>query len=264
MQKLRRPLDRVARATEAIEHTVAPKAEAQVVEVGGPHLGTVALDFTQQLLLAGVEVVALLYLMLATSEALLDRLASVFPDPRHRTAAIAIARDAQRSFSRYLATFALINGTFGVTVGRAMRLVGMPHPLLWGVLAALFEFVPFIGMLSLFVLACLTAIVTFSDTGHVLAVPLLLFGLNFTVENVVAPFVFGRRLMLHPVIVLVSVLFWYWLWGVAGAFLAVPMLVFLGALSEHVPSLAPLRGLVGERLGRRILLPHLTESPTHS
>ena len=264
MQGLRRPLDRVARATEAIEQTVSPKANGRVVEVSGPRLGTVALDVTQQLLLGLVEVVALLYVMLATGETLLDRVAGVFRDPRHRTTALAIARDAQRSFSRYLGTFALINGTFGLCVGLAMLLLGMPHPMLWGALAALFEFVPFIGMLSLFVLATLTALVTFNDSVHLVAIPLVLLGLNFTVENLVAPFVFGRRLLLHPVVVLVSVLFWYWLWGVAGAFLAVPMLVFLGALAEHVPALAPLGGLVGERQGRRILLTGLEDSRTHA
>lgn len=253
LRQFRRPVERVVRAADELGTAVAPATsdDVQQVELTTPRLGRVALDVTQNVLIGAVEVIALLFVMLASGGMFLDQLARLLPEFRRKEVAIALAQDLQSSFARYLSTFALVNASFGLCVGVALWLLDVPHAALWGVMAAFTEFVPFLGAIALIAGATLSALVTFESTAHIIAVPLVLTTLNLLVENVVVPFVFGRRFTLQPIVVLLSVLFWYWVWGVPGAFLAVPMLIVAQIASRHVPALAPLGELVGERRQER-------------
>lgn len=263
LQRFRRPVERVVQAADELGTAVAPTTsnDVQRVELSTPRLGRVALDVTQNVLIGAVEVVALLFVMLASGGMFLDQLARLLPEFRRKEVAIALAQDLQTSFARYLATFALVNVCFGLSVGLALWLLDLPHAALWGVMAAFTEFVPFLGAVALIAGATLSALVNFDSTSHILAVPLVISTLNLLVENVMVPFVFGRRFTLQPVVVLLSVLFWYWVWGVPGAFLAVPMLIVAQIASRHIPALAPLGQLVGERRRERRRVVVLGEDP---
>jgi predicted PurR-regulated permease PerM len=110
---------------------------------------------------------------------------------------------------------------------------------LWGILIFFLEFVPYLGGASMLILLTLAGLASFDRIGQAL-LPLLVYLAVTTLQNnLVSPVAYGLRLRLNPVAVLVSVLFWYYMWGVPGAFLAVPIIATIKVLGEHLESLAP-------------------------
>jgi len=116
---------------------------------------------------------------------------------------------------------------------------------LWGAMAALAEFVPYLGATAMLAMLTMAGLITFPDLGHALLVPAAYLAVNLIQANFVTPAVLGRRLTLNPVAILVGLVFWWWIWGVGGAFIAVPMLATFKIFCDHIESLAP----IGEFLG---------------
>ena len=149
-----------------------------------------------------------------------------------RRSALHAVEDTQRLISRYLFTITVINAALGASVAIAFAIIGMEEPLLWGVAAFLLNYMPFVGTLVGVTSAAAIALVTFDAWQVALIPPLVYLALGTLEGQVVTPALVGRRLEINVVIVLLSVMFWTWLWGPAGAFLAVPMLVIVKALME--------------------------------
>jgi predicted PurR-regulated permease PerM len=119
-----------------------------------------------------------------------------------------------------------------------MHLLGMPNPLLWGVMVALFNFVPYVGAAVSGTILTVVAFVTFSNLHDVMLVPMLYFALETIEGQFITPFLTGRSLTLNPVMIFISLLLWGWLWGVVGALMAVPILMTLKIFCDHIGSLA--------------------------
>ena len=150
-----------------------------------------------------------------------------------------------RRLSRYLAALSLVNAGFGLTVMLGLWAIGLPYPALWGFLAALLRFVPYVGTLVAFCLPEMVSIAHF--TGWI--EPLLVLGLFVAAESmttVVEPLVYSKSTGLSPTGMLVAALFWTWLWGALGLLLANAMTVCLAVIGQAVPAL----GFVGTLLGR--------------
>jgi predicted PurR-regulated permease PerM len=128
-----------------------------------------------------------------------------------------------------------------------MYLVGMPNPFLWGALVTCLEFIPYIGALTIIAILTIASLTVFDSVGHALLVPGTFVALNLIQGNLVGPLVMGHRLSLNPVAIFVGVAFWWEIWGIAGAFLAVPVLASIKIVCDHVE---PLHG-VAEFLGQR-------------
>jgi predicted PurR-regulated permease PerM len=127
----------------------------------------------------------------------------------------------------------LISIGLGIATGVGLAAIGFPNPVLWGTTTAVLTFVPYIGPV-LVTLALLVAGGMESGTGlAMLAPPALFLGLHFIESNFISPLIMGARLRINPVFVFLSVLFWSWLWGIAGAFVAVPLLLGLRAASQR-------------------------------
>jgi predicted PurR-regulated permease PerM len=126
-----------------------------------------------------------------------------------------------------------------------MYFLGIPNPVLWGVMTALLHYIPYLGALAGITILTVVAILTFDDFTRILLVPSTYFALHFIEAYFVTPTILGRRLALNPVMIFVWLIFWGWVWGVIGAVLAVPILAVLKIVSDHFKSLAPL----GEFLG---------------
>jgi predicted PurR-regulated permease PerM len=122
----------------------------------------------------------------------------------------------------------------------------MPNPLLWGVGACLLEFVPYLGAATMTTMLTIAGLVTFDDVGRALLVPGVYIAIDLLQANVISPIILGRRLTLNPVAIFVGLLFWTMVWGVPGAFLAVPLLATFKSFCDHIERLRP----VGEFLGR--------------
>jgi predicted PurR-regulated permease PerM len=216
---------------------------------GGSSVATVAarvFGTTTAVLAAIVEVVLLTFLLLASGDTFLNKLVRVLPLRREKREAVEIAGETERVVSRYVLVTALINVGQGVLVGVAMALLHVPSPVLWGLLTFALEFIPYLGGASMIILLTLVGLATFDSLGHALLPPLTYLAITTLQNNLVSPIAYGRRLRLNPVAVFVGVLFWYSLWGVAGAFLAVPILASLKILGDHIDSLAPLAEFLGD------------------
>jgi len=155
------------------------------------------------------------------------------------------ARQVESEVSRYLGTVTLINIGEGTAVGLVAYLLGMPTPVLWGVMAALLPYIPFLGAMVGIGTTAVVALLTFQETGRALLMPLAYMAINFTQAYLVTPLLLGRRLTLNPVVIFLGLTFWGWMWGVVGALIAVPLLVIFKILCDHSERLAP----IGEFLG---------------
>jgi predicted PurR-regulated permease PerM len=188
--------------------------------------------------------VILLYFLLASEHWVLSRVVEAVPRQRTRALLLGGVRAAQREIGHWLAVVGVVNCAVGLLMGLVLWMLGLPNPTLWGALTAVFCFVPYIGPMALMALLLLAGISTF-DTGLQALGPMLAFIVIHAVEsNVVSPLIVGRRLSLSPVSVFLSVMFWGWLWGIAGALIAVPVLIVLRSACRRT------RGL---RLARRFL-----------
>ena len=190
---------------------------------------------------AGIAVVlVLLYFLLASGDLFLRKLIRTLPTLEDKKRAVDIARQLESDLSAYLSTVTLINLGLGVAVGVAMYLLGLPNPVLWGGLATILNFVPYLGAIVGILVIGLVAALTFDGVGQMLLPPLVYFLLTACEGYFVTPMILGRRLTLNPVMILLSLLFWGWLWGIAGAVLAVPMLAVVKILCDHLEPLHPL------------------------
>jgi len=186
-----------------------------------------------------VEVVLIALFVLAAGGAWRRKLTASTDSPRTRRTALEITEEMGSAVTRYVLATALINVGQGVAVALAMWALGMPSPILWALLTFVFEFVPYLGGLVMMTVLALTGLATFDNPVRALAAPAVYLGITTLQNNVVSPVAYGKQLSLNPAAILIAVLFWWSLWGVAGAFLAVPFLAAFYVVAQHVESLRP-------------------------
>ncbi len=189
-----------------------------------------------------------LYFLLAEGDAILNNTIALLPTISDKRDAVTLTRAAEKGVSRYLMLVSIINAGLGVCIGVAMWLVGLPNPVLWGVMAGLLNFIPyvgaFIGAAAVFLVAYLEP--EFTLTQAALA-PLCYMGINLMEGNFITPAVLGKTIALNPLMVLLSLAFWGWIWGPTGAVLAVPLLSMAKIVCDKTESLRPLGLLLGPR-----------------
>ncbi|KQY88865.1 MULTISPECIES: AI-2E family transporter [Roseateles] len=185
--------------------------------------------------------VILLYFLLASEHWVVSRIVEAVPRQRTRALVLGGVRTAQREIGHWLAVVGIVNCTVGVIMGLVLWMMGLPNPTLWGAVTAVFCFVPYIGPMAVMALLLLAGISSFDSGAQVLG-PMLAFVLLHAIEsNIVSPLIVGRRLSLSPVSVFLSVMFWGWLWGIAGALIAVPLLIALRSVCRRTHGLRLLR-----------------------
>lgn len=247
LRVLRKPVEQVSRTADQVEAaTDIGKSKLQEVVLRGPRMSERLFGTTQSFITGALEMFVLLYFLLAAGDLFLQKLIKVLPLLQDKKKAVAIARETESSISTYLVTVAVVNAGLGLMVALVMRLVGMPNPLLWGTLAALAEFVPYLGATAMLVILSLAGLATFPQMGHAFLVPGSYLAVNLIQANFVTPAALGRRLTLNPVAILIGLVFWWWLWGVGGAFIAVPLLATFKIFCDHIESLAPIGEFLGE------------------
>lgn len=140
----------------------------------------------------------------------------------------------QATITRFLQISAGIYFILGAVTALAMYLLGMPNPVLWGVLAAVLGFIPYVGPMIVFFCIGIVSLLTFDTWWQNLAPPLAYGVLTIIEGNFITPSILGRKLKLNPIAVFLSMLLWTWVWGIAGAILAVPILVIIVIVSRHL------------------------------
>lgn len=233
------PIEEAAESAEKLEKATT-KGDTPTVQVKGPSLIGVALDYAQSLG-AGVAVSAvLLIFFISLDEIFLHKLVKVLPTIHDKKLAVAVAREIERDVSCYLTTVTVINIGLGIVTGTAMWLIGVPTPFLWGVMAGAVNYIPYVGPGAGIVILGIVGLVSFDSLTHATLPALVYFMLNVVEANFVTPLILGKRLDLNPAVILLSIAFWGFLWGVAGMLLAVPLLVTFKTICDHITPLNPI------------------------
>lgn len=263
LRELGRPLDRLtdaASGTPAVDPPAAPAAAAPSAPQPPPAPppaqaapGPAVPSLFAQLLgrattvVAGLlEVIVLVYLMLAAGNMLFRKLVKLLPAPDDLRTATDILNETESIVGRYLTVTALINVGQGIAVGLAMWAIGMPDPFIWGLMTFVLEFIPYLGGVIIVGLLLISGFSVFSGLGEVLLAPAIYLVISTFQNNVVSPYAYGNHLKLNPLAVMIFVLFWWFIWGIPGAFLAIPIAATLKVLGDQVPTMSAMGELLGE------------------
>jgi predicted PurR-regulated permease PerM len=247
LRELKKPVQEVSKATQQVEKITKvgsgpePAKVAVTTQTLGERVFSRATDFVSN----GVVMFILLYFLLASGDMFLRKLIKVTPTLSDKKRAVEIARQIETDISAYLATITLINLILGFAVWGIMSLIGVPNPVLWGVLATLTNYIPYLGAIVMIAVLAMVGLLSFPDLPHALMPPAAFVGLNILESYLLTPMILGRRLTLNPVVIFLGLTFWGWLWGITGAILAVPIMVVFKIFCDHSEPLAP----IGEFLG---------------
>ena len=249
LRSIIRPVQQVTQNVERATAAVASQSERgqNVVVQAGPSVSSRLFGTTQRIAAGLLEIFILLYFLLAGGDLFLQKLIKVLPHFGDKVKAVEIARATEAAVSAYLSTALLINIVEGAVVASVLWLLGMPNVLLWGALVALFEFVPYLGALAAVIVFTVAGLTTYDEVPRALLIPGSFLAINLLQANLVTPMLLGHRLTLNPVAIFIGLAFFFWIWGVPGAFLAVPLLASFKIFCDHIESLAA----VGEFLGQR-------------
>jgi predicted PurR-regulated permease PerM len=237
------PVKEVTSATNRVEEFAESIAgsdadrRVQEVTIKQPSLFVTALGAVKEFSVSTIGALILLYFLLASGDLFLRKLIAVTPQLADKKRAVDISRQVEADISTYLFTVTAINIALGCVVALAMRLIGVPNPVLWGVMVGSFNFIPYLGDVASFTVLTVVGLLTFDELWRSLSAPLVFYLVTALEGYFITPLVLGQRLSLNPVVIVLSLLLWGWLWGIPGALLAVPILVVLKTVSERVESL---------------------------
>jgi predicted PurR-regulated permease PerM len=240
LRPVKEPVEQVQRATEQVERLASGSTSGAVTVRPASGLGSQAVVGAGTLMAQAVVVVVVLFFLLASGDRLMRQAARLPRTAEQRRRLITVARRIKQDVAAYLGTITLINAALGLVAGLAMWALGMPNPALWGVLAGLLNYVPYAGALATMVVVGTVGLLSFDELWRGLLAPAVILALHVIESDVVTPWLVGRRLTLPALMVFLSLTIWTWMWGIAGAMLAVPLLVVLKVAADHVPLLRPL------------------------
>lgn len=211
--------------------------EVQEVVVQQPALLSTAASKTFTSLTTFVVALILALFLLSTGTLFYEKIIGIMPLMSEKKRALRVIYDVERQVSRYLFTISLINAGLGAAIGVSLWLYGMPNPVMWGCIAAVLNFLPFIGAWGGALAVAATAMVVYPTLGTAMIAPAIYLGLTTLEGNFLTPMIVGRRLELNIVAVFLTVTVWGWLWGLLGALMAVPILVIVKVLCDNFESM---------------------------
>jgi predicted PurR-regulated permease PerM len=158
----------------------------------------------------------------------------VLPNREARLTALKILADIERNTTVYFGTFTIVNLCLGAVTTIMAYAVGLPNPLLWGVLAAVLNYIPYIGVAIMVGVLFLIGLFTFSTVSEALIAPAIYIAMTTVEGHFITPALMGRRMTLNPFAVFLAIGFWTWMWGPIGAFVAVPILMTTIVTFRHL------------------------------
>lgn len=226
-----------------VEEGVDPEAPQPVV-VEAPSVFETFLGNLPLLIGTSLVVMFLTFFMLVNGDTLLRRATRCGRTFTERRQIVTIARRFQSELSRYLGTVTIINVLLGFLTGLVLYVLEVPNPAMWGTMVGLFNFAPYVGAVVSTLVLAVVGLTNAPTLGEAMLVPGAFVVLTVLEGQLITPAIVGRNMSINPVMILLSVVVWGWLWGIAGALMAVPLLASFRAVCEHYP---PLRQ-VGELL----------------
>jgi predicted PurR-regulated permease PerM len=241
-----RPLREMFERVDAVAQRAGQLTQGTTVATGTPAIVTsvagesTALAMTRSFI-EWLSIIPFTLFFLAGGPPLLARMGASLAGNEATAKSLRLTEAIRQEVGRYFGTIALINLGLGIATGLSMYALGMPNAILWGVLAGVLNFIPYLGPIAACVIFSAAALVTFQNLGQALAVPGVFIALHLIEGQVVQPLTVGRRCEVNAVVILLGVWFGYAFWGIAGVLLATPMLVALKVAAQYQPSWRVLR-----------------------
>ena len=240
---LRKPIEQVAQASGEIDKLTSPeqaKPGTQTVQVKPASVADSFYTRTPEMLISAAMLLILLYFLLVYDAIFLGKVLKLMPRLEDKKRAVSIANEIEAHISKYLLTITLINIGLGIAVGTAVGLLGLRNAIMWGALVAVLNFVPYIGALTGIICMTIGAVLSFDSLGYAMVFPAVYFALTTIEGSFVTPWVMGKSLTLNPVIILLSLTFWGFMWGIAGVILALPILATFKIFCAHIEEMEPI------------------------
>jgi predicted PurR-regulated permease PerM len=236
---MREPIDTLQRFLQQVEELGGTGPLPNTTgSARGPTLLSKLFTGTRNFASGFFTTVLFLFFLLVSGDIFLHRLVEIMPRFSSKRQVVDISQQIESDISAYLVTITIMNAAVGISTGLTMWLTGVGDPILWGSVAFLLNYVPILGP-TLGVLIFLLAGLLTHDTLWLALLPAGLYlGLHLIEGVSVTPTLLARRFTLNPVLVIVSLVFWFWMWGIPGAILAVPMLAITKIICDRLQSLA--------------------------
>jgi predicted PurR-regulated permease PerM len=226
--------DRPLAAFHELEQALRPAAPAVAVQPSNISMVTPLAAAVTPALAESVLFFATLIFFMAGQMKFRRYLAAFFETRDGKLRFIRIANDIEHNLASYVTIVTAINAALGTIVACGAWLIGLPNPLILGVLAMLLNYLPYVGPACMAIILFAVGFVTFASLGQAFIAPASLIVLTTVEGHVITPTVLGRSLTLDPLAVFLAIAFWSWLWGPMGAFLAVPLLIVAMVIIDHV------------------------------
>jgi predicted PurR-regulated permease PerM len=231
---LSRPIATVEKfADQAQGLTQGDQPKAVPVAVQGSGLSDRLLTGTRSLASGFLETVLVLFFLLVSGDIFLRRLVEILPRFKNKRQAVDIFQQIERDVSAYLFTITIMNLVVGVATGAVMAFCGAGDPLLWGTVAFLLNYIPILGPMIGVAVFLLVGLLTIDALWLAFLPAALYLAIHLAEGETVTPMLLARRFTINPVLVILALVFWYWMWGVPGAVLATPMLAITKIICDR-------------------------------
>ena len=250
IRQLTKPIAALQQSADRITTVTAPPAlpgtkPLAQVQVQGPGLVERVSMETLAGIPAALSVVFLTYFLLASGPLFRRKLAEILPGRRDVVHFETILSEIELVTSKFLATATTINSAVGVATALSLWAAGLPNPILWGCVAAVLNFVPYLGPITTFTAIALAALASFDEPARAMVAPACFLVIHLVENNLITPMLLGRRLPVNTVAIFLGLLFFGWIWGIPGAVLAVPLTTVVKVACDHIPALNHFGELLG-------------------
>ena len=232
------PINTVQRFLQQVDGLGQPAGAPAAASAGGPTLMAKIFTGTRYFASGFLTTILFLFFLLASGDTFLRRVVEILPTFSNKRQAVEISQQIESDISAYLVTITLMNAAVGVATGVVMWLTGIGDPILWGAVAFLLNFVPVLGPILGVVVFLLAGLLSNDTLWEAILPAGLYLGIHLIEGETITPMLLARRFILNPVLVIISLVFWFWMWGAPGAILSVPMLAITKIVCDRIRPLA--------------------------
>lgn len=245
---MREAVDKVQDVSEQVNELtdLGGASKEEVIVVEGPGLGDSLVASARTIIVQIIFATVLTYFFLSARIDIRRKLLLLRERRSGMMQTYRMIKAVEQKVGSYMLTMLMINIGLGVVTTCAMWAIGMPSPMIWGGLAALLNFIPYLGPIILTALLALSGIVQFETPATMLAPAAIYIALNFIESNLITPTLIGVRLTISPLAVILNISFWTWIWGPAGAVISIPVLVIFKTICDYSDTLRPIGLLIGD------------------
>ena len=235
---LQAPINTLQRFLQQVEDYGQPAGAPAAVSEGGSTLMTKLFTGTRNFASGFFTTILFLLFLLVSGDTFLRRLVEIMPSFSNKRQAVDISQQIESDISAYLVTITLMSAAVGIATAMVMWLTGVGDPILWGAVAFLLNFVPILGPILGVMIFLLAGLLTNDTLWQALLPAGLYLGIHLIEGETITPMLLAKRFTLNPVLVIISLVFWFWMWGAPGAILSVPMLAITKIICDRIRPLA--------------------------